>query len=84
MNNHFYENRVEHFIGKLRGLKKSATIWFNSILASVVIALPLLQDTFTQLQPYLPDNFYKILAVVVIVGNLALRFKTTKDLADKV
>lgn len=83
MKNHLYENRVEYFLGKMRGLKKSATIWFNSVFASVVLALPLLQDTFTQLQPYLPDNIYKVLAVVVIVGNLLLRFKTVSDLADK-
>lgn len=83
MNNHFYFSRWEYFLGKLRGLKKSLTIWFNSVFAGVVLALPLLHDTFTQLQPYLPDNIYKVLAVVVIVGNLALRFKTVSDLADK-
>lgn len=81
--NHIYFSNWEYFLGKLRGLRRSATIWFNSVFASVVLALPLLQDTFTQLQPYLPDNIYKVLAVVVIVGNLALRFKTVSDLADK-
>lgn len=81
--NHIYFSNWEYFLGKLRGIRRSATIWFNSVFASVVLALPLLQDTFTQLQPYLPDNIYKVLAVVVIVGNLALRFKTVSDLADK-
>lgn len=76
-------SKWEHFKAKLRGLKKSLTAWFNSVMATVVMALPLLESTFPSLQEFLPDNVYKVLAVAVIVGNLGLRFKTTRDLADK-
>lgn len=81
--NHFYMSNWEYFVGKLRGLKRSLTAKFNAIFASVIIALPMLQDVFPQMQAYLPDNIYKVIAVIVIVGNFLIRFKTTKDLADK-
>lgn len=81
--NHFYFSRWDYFAAKLKGLKKSLTAWFNAAFASVVLALPMLQDTFPQLQAYLPDNVYKVMIVIVIVGNFLIRFKTTQDLADK-
>lgn len=81
--NHFYMSDWEYFVGKLKGLKKSLTAWFNAAFASIVLALPMLQDTFPQLQAYLPDNVYKVMIVIVIVGNFLIRFKTKQDLADK-
>lgn len=80
---HTFSSRWQYFIAKLRGLKKSLTAWFNAVFASVVIALPMLQDTFSQLQAYLPENIYRVMIIIVIIGNFMIRFKTTSDLADK-
>lgn len=44
--------------------------------------IPYLHDTFTEIQPYMPDNIYKTLALVLIVGNIALRFKTNSSLGQ--
>lgn len=68
-------------IAKLRGALKSLTIWFNAAAAAVLGILPMLQDALPAIQQYVPDIRWA--AVVVIVGNLALRFKTSTALQDK-
>ncbi len=61
---------------------RSWTIWFNGI-GGIAALLPMAQDQFPQLQDYLPANLYHYAAGVLVVGNILLRFKTTKALADK-
>ena len=68
---------------RLRGAKRSLTIWVNSVFGTVVLLLPVAQDAFPQLQGYLPDDVYKGLMGLVIAANIVLRFKTTADLKDK-
>ncbi len=67
----------------LKGAKKSLTIWFNSLMGAVVVALPMAQDSLPQLQDYLPANVYHYLMAALVVGNIILRFRTSSALADK-
>ena len=71
------------FIAKLDNAWRSWTIWVNSVLAIIMLALPSLQDSFPQLQSYLPEHIYKYAMLVIIAANIALRFKTVQDLALK-
>ena len=67
----------------LRGMKKSWVIWFNGVL---IAALPMFEMTILvlpQLQEFLPENMYKIVGLIAVVGNLLLRFKTTSSLKDR-
>lgn len=66
---------------KLANLHKSLTIWFNGLAAAALGILPMLQDSLPSLQQYVPD--IKWGAAAIIVGNVLLRFKTTKGLQDK-
>ena len=75
--------RGEYYAGKLRGLKKSLTAWFNAVSGSIALALPLAEKEFPRLEAYMPDDIYKTLAYTVIIGNFLIRFKTAQDLADK-
>jgi len=68
---------------KLSNLHKSLTIWFNSLMGAVIIGLPDAQLAFPQLQSYLPPKLYHYLMGAVIVGNIALRFRTSKPLDQK-
>lgn len=68
-------------IAKLRGALKSLTIWWNVIAGAVLGILPMLQDALPAIQQYVPDIRWA--AVVVIVGNVLLRFKTNTALQDK-
>lgn len=70
-------------IDSIKGAIKSWTIWFNSVVAAFIMFLPEIQASLPQLAAYLPANVYKWLALAVLLTNLALRFKTTKALADK-
>ena len=79
----YYFTRREYFLGKLRGLKKSSTIWFNAIVAAIVSVLPYAISTFPQIKGYVPDNIYSTAWVALVVGNILFRIKTTTDLADK-
>lgn len=83
MKNHFYFSRREYFLGKLRGMKRSLTILFNATVAAVVSVLPLAVDAFPQIKGYIPEDIYAAAWVVLVVGNILIRFKTTQDLADK-
>ena len=68
---------------RLKNAWRSVTIWFNGIAASVLAILPTAQDNLPQLENYLPHNFYQWMMGLVIAANIALRFKTSSDLADK-
>lgn len=68
---------------KLKNSWKSLTIFFNAVIGGFIVALPDLKGEFTQLQDYLPEHLYKYGMVIIIVGNILLRFKTNKDLAHK-
>lgn len=67
----------------LKGAAKSVTMWFNGIFATVATAIPFALDSFPALEQYLPTNIYKHLMVALIVGNMVLRFRTSKPLAEK-
>lgn len=68
---------------KLKGSWRSFTIWFNGITGTVIVALPTAQDQFPQLQGYVSSDVYKWAMGAIVVANIALRFKTNADLADK-
>jgi len=68
---------------KFKGSLKSVTIWVNSLFLSILPFYDEMRDGLPQLQPYLPDNAYKWMALALVVLNISLRFKTKHDLADK-
>lgn len=70
-------------IDKLKGAFRSWTIHFNIWVMAAIEALPMLQDAFPQLQPYIPANLYQSGLALLVVGNLLLRFRTSTSLAHK-
>lgn len=68
---------------KLARAHRSLTLWFNAVAASVVTALPILQDAFPAMHDYIPDNLYKSAMGVVVAGNILLRFRTNQPLESK-
>ena len=62
---------------------KSLTLWFNSVMGVVIVALPIAQDSFAQLREFLPANVYHYMMGTLVVGNIILRFRTTTALAAK-
>lgn len=77
------KDRIIRIKADLVKAHRSWTIWFNSAMGAVVVALPMAQDSLPQLQDYLPANLYHYLMGALIVGNILLRFKTNAALADK-
>lgn len=69
--------------GKLRGAWKSWTIWLNSICIAVLSGLPAVADAIPQMQPFLPEDWYRIIGGVIVGANILLRFKTNKSLDEK-
>lgn len=68
---------------KIRGAKRSLTIWINSAFASISVALPIAQDQIPQVKPFIPPEIYHYMLMFVIVGNVLLRFRTNKGLDEK-
>lgn len=67
---------------------KSLTIWFNGIMLSVVpfadYVLDFANDILPMIQSYITDKQFKTsMIVVVVIGNIILRFKTSQSLAEK-
>lgn len=70
-------------IARIQGAVRSITIWINGVALAAIPLYESFKDHFTQLQPYMTDANYRKLAMCIIVGNIILRFRTTKDLANK-
>jgi hypothetical protein len=70
-------------MAKLRGALRSWTVWFNSLAALAWAFLPDLLDWMPSVAPYVDEGIYKKAMLVLLVGNLALRFKTRHGLGDK-
>ena len=70
-------------LGKLKGCYKSVVIWFNGLALSFLSLFELFHDSLPELSQYVPDNIYKKVGLAIVVGNLALRFKTSKPLQEK-
>lgn len=75
--------RWKEFLAKLKGARKSLTIWLNAIAAGAVAALPYAADQLPQLQPYLGADLYQKIGFAIVVGNMILRFKTNQGLHEK-
>jgi hypothetical protein len=75
------------FIEKLKGAVRSRTIWFNAVLGALWATIgqwvPYLADALPQLAPYLGEDKYRTLMLVVTAGNIVLRFKTSTSLGEK-
>jgi len=67
----------------LAGMRKSWTIWFNSVSGALLLAWPYLADNIIQMQPFLGDVSYRVIGGVLVGVNILLRFKTTQALQDK-
>jgi hypothetical protein len=71
---------------KLKGMHKSLTIWFNTICIAALPVFEYAHDNLDEIKQYLPDradSTYKYVGLFVVVINMALRFRTTKPLAEK-
>ena len=66
-----------------KGALKSWTIWLNSAAVTLIFALPEIERVLPSLTDYLPANYYKWIAISVVVSNIALRAKTNKSLVEK-
>ncbi len=78
---------LESFKLKIAGAYKSATVWLNGILLA---AMPFLdnilaavKDNLPAVSQWLTADILKGAAVFILVANIALRFKTKHDLAEK-
>jgi hypothetical protein len=66
-----------------KGVMKSVTLWFNGVL---IMAMPIFEYaamSLPQLQEYMTAETYKMIGLIAVGGNIALRFKTNKPLKDK-
>lgn len=66
-----------------RGAWHSLTMWFNCLLLSMLPLFEMLADAVPQLREFLPDNVYKTMGLVAVLGNILLRFKTRQPLNEK-
>ena len=62
---------------------KSLTILFNSFWLGFVEMLPYAKEVFPEMKDYLPAELYTHVFVIVVIGNIVLRFKTKQPLRSK-
>lgn len=67
----------------LRGAVKSWTIWTNGVLLTLVLAAPTLQEALPQIKPFVSNNAFEHLTLIVILLNVGLRIKTNTSLSTK-
>lgn len=74
---------MELIVNKVRGLFKSWTAWFNALCGFIAFGLPELAAALPLVREHLPDGLYGSVFIVTLVGNILLRFKTSRALEDK-
>lgn len=70
-------------LDKLKGAWRSVTIWFNGLLLALFPLVQMAHDSLPEIGQYLSPHLYQYVGLAVVVVNIALRFKTTSDLASK-
>lgn len=70
-------------LDKLKGALRSKTIWFNVFMVALPEIFEQLQANLPVLHDYLPENTYKAVGLVAIVGNVILRGVTKIPLEAK-
>lgn len=69
---------------KLAGVPKSKTMWFNGLMGIFIeTMLPYAVEALPRLYGILPNSIYITILFVILGGNVLIRLKTDKDLADK-
>lgn len=68
---------------KLKKAHKSMTMWFNSTILMALPAIEYANAHMPQVKQFLGDKAYMAIGIGALVGNMLIRLKTTKDLADK-
>lgn len=79
----YLKDKWAQIVADLQKAHKSATIFFNAVIGTSLVFLPDAVASFPQLQPYIPDAVFKHGMVILIAGNMLLRFKTTRAMRDK-
>lgn len=77
------KDKLSGLFADIKSAYKSLTIWVNGIVLTAISLLPLAQDYAPQLKEYISDDLYKQMMLILIVANIALRFKTSSALRDK-
>lgn len=70
-------------LAKLRNSYRSFVLWFNALAAGLFPFLEYAQQNLPLVADYLPKHIYGYAFSAVVIGNILLRFHTTKDLANK-
>jgi hypothetical protein len=70
-------------LNKLRNAWRSKTIWFNTVLLSLLPIFEVALQLTPQIREFLPEDVYKVIGLVAVVGNTVLRFMTSKPLEAK-
>lgn len=73
----------ESLKSKMRGAWRSATIWFNTLAFAALPLLDALQAALPTMQQYTGGRIFATFAIIVLVTNILLRFKTNVDLKDR-
>ncbi len=68
---------------KAKSIWQSWTMWFNGVMATVVLMIPLLYAELPTLKAYVPDSIYKWVLLTVIVANIYLRTRTNRPVKMK-
>lgn len=78
---------MKTFKSKLHGVFKSWTIWTNGVLLALTPFFQSISEVARDVLPGVAQWFtpsqMQHLVIIILIANLALRFKTNKGLEDK-
>ena len=76
-------NWIDKQVERIKNSWRSWTIWFNGIGLALMEFWPDLVTNFPTIQSYISETIFKRTMGAILIINIILRFKTTRDLADK-
>ena len=71
------------FMAQLKGALKSWTAWFSALLMAAPELIPLVQQNWPTISPFIPSAMQSKTVQVIGLIALLLRMKTTRSLAAK-
>lgn len=67
----------------IKGSFKSVVIWFNGVMLALLPIFEYAKDSLPQLQELLGPDLYRTVGLFVVIGNIFLRYRTSKPINEK-
>jgi len=71
----YLSDKWRSFLNKLGRIHKTIDMWFNGLVGTSVVILPYIQDQMPLFKPYLQEQVFLNIMLVILIVNAILHFR---------